>query len=175
MSTLLSPLFSQRPTDYVYIKADASDAATSRPKREKKEAFRIDFLTPDEEDIRTRKKTLFAPVVRGAGINLPGPSATRKGRGRKGRNKEKDEKRNDQTLPDDMHFSERQLVSLFLKPKFSVSPSTPYSRTAIIYPLQLRMRGQRSYPDVEGGANRSFWAQAGHAGDHNDSAANESK
>ncbi|KAI1793576.1 barren [Ganoderma leucocontextum] len=138
---------------------DASEAAASRPKREKKEAFRINFLTPDEEDIRTRKKTLFAPVVRGAGINLPGPSAIKKGRGRRGRNKEKDEKRNDQTLPDDMHFSDRQLVTLFLKPKFS-----------------LKMRGQRHREDgdIEGGGNGSFWAQAGHAAGPNDPAADES-
>ncbi|PIL25085.1 hypothetical protein GSI_12974 [Ganoderma sinense ZZ0214-1] len=141
----------------VVRRPDASEAAASRPKREKKEAFRIDFLTPDEEDIRTRKKTLFAPVVRGAGINLPGPSAVKKGRGRKGRNKEKDEKRNDQTLPDDMHFSERQLLTLFLKPKFS-----------------LKMRGQRRHPDAEGSGNGSFWAQAGQAADHNDPAADES-
>ena len=39
----------------------------------------------------------------------------------KGKDKDDKEKRDNQTLPDDMHFSSRQLVSLFLKPKFSVS------------------------------------------------------
>ena len=33
----------------------------------------------------------------------------------------KNGKRDEHLLPDDMHFSSRQLVSLFLKPKFSVS------------------------------------------------------
>lgn len=31
-----------------------------------------------------------------------------------------DKKRDNHCLPDDMHFSSRQLVTLFLKPKFSV-------------------------------------------------------
>ncbi|KAI8974563.1 barren [Trametes punicea] len=128
---------------------DASDAAAHRPKREKKEAFKIDFLTPAEEDVKTRAKKLFAPVTRGAGINLPGPSTSRNaskkgGRTRKTKQREV-EKRNDQLLPDDMHFSSKQLVTLFLKPKFS-----------------LKMRGYRVQPDgrVDGEIDEAFWAQA---------------
>lgn len=139
MSPLFSRFFLAWLIYYILSEADASEAAASRPKREKKEAFRIDFLTADEEDIRTRKKTLFAPVVRGAGINLSGPSGVKKGRGRKGRNKDKDEKRNDQTLPDDMHFSERQLVTLFLKPKFSVRK----------YYLELSILTHAALPDQD--------------------------
>ncbi|KAH9940947.1 barren [Epithele typhae] len=124
---------------------DASEAAASRPKREKKEAFRIDFLTPAEEDIKARQKRLFAPATRGPGINLPGPSTAkgRKPRGKKGKGKE--DKRFDQTLPDDMHFSSKQLVTLFLKPKFS-----------------LKMRGQRIRTDgkVEDEIDEAFWARA---------------
>lgn len=66
-------------------------------------------------------KELFAPVTRGAGINLPGTSATakaRKGKGKKAAAKEKDKDLH--LLPDDMHFTSRQLITLFLKPKFSV-------------------------------------------------------
>ncbi|KAI0350666.1 barren [Trametes cingulata] len=133
----------------VVRRPDASEATASRPKREKKEAFKIDFLTPAEEDVKTRAKKLFAPVTRGAGINLPGPSTSkttskRGGRGRKVKDREK-EKRNDQTLPDDMHFSSKQLVTLFLKPKFS-----------------LKMRGYRVRPDgrVDGDIDEAFWAQA---------------
>jgi condensin complex subunit 2 len=37
--------------------------------------------------------------------------------------KAKEEKRDEHTLPDDMHFSSRQLVTLSLKPKFSVGVS----------------------------------------------------
>ncbi|KAI9066950.1 barren [Trametes sanguinea] len=145
----------------VVRRPDASEAAAARPKREKKEAFKIDFLTPAEEDVKTRAKKLFAPVTRGAGINLPGPStakaAAKKG-GRRKKTKEQDvEKRYDQTLPDDMHFSSKQLVTLFLKPKFS-----------------LKMRGYhlRSDGRVDGEIDEAFWAQAaanqGGAGDGND-------
>lgn len=63
---------------------------------------------------------LFAPVTKGAGINMPksGPSTKTK-RGKKG-GKEK-EKREDYTLPFDMHFSSKKLDNLFLKPDFRVS------------------------------------------------------
>jgi condensin complex subunit 2 len=71
-------------------------------------------------------KEKFAPPTRGVGINLPGyalpsSSKTRKKGGRKNKEKEKEkEKREEQVLPDDMHFTSRQLVTLFLKPDFSV-------------------------------------------------------
>ncbi|KAL1943092.1 hypothetical protein VTO73DRAFT_4763 [Trametes versicolor] len=134
----------------VVRRPDTAEAAKDRPKREKKEAFKIDFLTPAEDDVKTRAKTLFAPVTRGAGINLPGPStsksaASRKtGRGKKAKEREK-EKRAEQTLPDDMHFSSKTLVTLFLKPKFS-----------------LKMRGYQVRADgrVDGEIDEAFWAQA---------------
>ncbi|KAI0820368.1 barren [Trametes gibbosa] len=134
----------------VVRRPDAAEAAKDRPKREKKEAFKIDFLSAADEDVKARSKKLFAPVTRGAGINLPGPStsktaASRKGgRGKKAKEREK-EKRSDQTLPDDMHFSSKQLVTLFLKPKFS-----------------LKMRGYQMRPDgrVDGEIDEAFWAQA---------------
>lgn len=104
----------------LFLSAEATESAKAKAPREKKEAFKIDFLTPATKDIKERAKELFAPVTRGAGINLPGTSATtttKKG----GRGKKKDkEKKDDHRLPDDMHFSSRQLVTLFLKPKFSV-------------------------------------------------------
>lgn len=104
-------------THLVYDKVDPIDPAAPKAKREKKEAFKIDFNAPLETPIQE----LFAPVTgRGAGINLPASKCGVRRAGKK--NKVKDlEKRNDQTLPDDMHFSSRQLVTLFLKPKFSVS------------------------------------------------------
>ena len=94
-----------------------------KPRREKKEAFKLDFLTVDERDMKAIEKELFAPVTRGAGINLPGSgvSKAKKGsRSKKSKPKEK-EKKDDHLLPDDMHFTSRQLVTLFLKPKVSVS------------------------------------------------------
>ncbi|KIJ62035.1 hypothetical protein HYDPIDRAFT_95405 [Hydnomerulius pinastri MD-312] len=130
----------------VIRKPDAAETAAAKPRREKKEAFRIDFLTASEKDIKTLAKELFAPVTRGAGINMPNygttKSTTKKGgRGRKA----KEEKRDDHTLPDDMHFSSRQLVTLFLKPKFS-----------------LKMRGQRVRfnESGDGEVDENFWAQA---------------
>jgi condensin complex subunit 2 len=99
--------------------ADTTEAvAASKPKREKKEAFKIDFLSPAEKDLKETAKELFAPVTRGAGLTLPKYSSGRASKGKKGKSKEK---QHDHTLPDDMHFSSRQLVTLFLKPKFSVS------------------------------------------------------
>lgn len=94
----------------------------TKPKapREKKEAFKIDFVSPAEKDLKETAKELFAPVTKGAGITLPGTSsASRKG----GRGKKTKEKKDDHRLPDDMHFTSRQLVTLFLKPKFSVCNS----------------------------------------------------
>ncbi|CCM07077.1 uncharacterized protein FIBRA_09401 [Fibroporia radiculosa] len=137
----------------VVRRPDTVEAAVPKAKREKKEAFKIDFLTPSAKDTKTLAKELFAPPTRGASIMLPGPStakasARKGGRPKKGKDRAQD-KRNDQTLPDDMHFSSRQLVTLFLKPKFA-----------------LRMRGRRLRSDDRDGGeiDENFWAQA--AADH---------
>ncbi|PPQ94623.1 hypothetical protein CVT25_009354 [Psilocybe cyanescens] len=119
-------------------KPEADPGAAKPNKRQKKEAVKIDFLTPSEKDPREIAKELFAPVTKGAGINLPGTGTTT---GKKG--KKKKEKRDDHKLPDDMHFSNRQLVTLFLKPKFS-----------------LRMRGKRVRINNDGEVDEGFWAQA---------------
>ncbi|KAI0305909.1 condensin complex subunit 2/barren [Multifurca ochricompacta] len=122
---------------------EATEAsAASKPKREKKEAFKIDFLSPAEKDLKDTAKELFAPVTRGTGVTLPKHPSGRVLKGKKGRVKEK---QNDHTLPDDMHFSSRQLITLFLKPKFS-----------------LKMRGQRASlnENGDGEVDENFWAQA---------------
>lgn len=95
---------------------ETAETTVPKAKREKREAFKIDFTSPLETNIQE----LFAPPTgRGAGINLPASKiGVRKGKRGKGKDTEK---RYDQTLPDDMHFSSRQLVTLFLKPKFSVN------------------------------------------------------
>ncbi|KAL0953512.1 hypothetical protein HGRIS_004736 [Hohenbuehelia grisea] len=115
----------------------------AKGERKKKEAFKIDFLTPSEKSIKELSKELFAPVTKGAGINLPGTGAGAK-KGKKKLGKEK-EKRDDHRLPDDMHFSSKQLVTLFLKPKFS-----------------LKMRGHRVRfnENGDGEVDENFWAQA---------------
>ncbi|KAG6890973.1 hypothetical protein C0992_011732 [Termitomyces sp. T32_za158] len=130
----------------VIRRPDVGTEAASRPKarRERKEAFKIDFLAPinNGKDLKEIQKELFAPVTKGAGINLPGTSAAAK----KSRKKTKEkEKRDDHRLPDDMHFSSKQLVTLFLKPKFV-----------------LKMRGQRvrMNSNGDGEVDEDFWAQA---------------
>lgn len=135
-------------------------AAASRPKREKKEAFKIDFVSPAEKDLKDIAKDLFAPVTRGAGITLPKYSS---GKGSKGKKSKAKEKQSDHTLPDDMHFSSRQLVTLFLKPKFSVRLFLVFVIGLAIYIApQLKMRGQRAALNENGNGevDEHFWAQA---------------
>ncbi|KAJ3732026.1 condensin complex subunit 2/barren [Lentinula guzmanii] len=117
-------------------------AKAAKPRKEKKEPNRIDFLTPLDpgKSWKTNADELFAPPSKGTSINLPGTSAAAKKR------KIKDDKnRDDHCLPDDMHFSSRQLVTLFLKPKFS-----------------LKMRGQRgpAPTNADGEVDENFWARA---------------
>ncbi|KAG2042455.1 condensin complex subunit 2/barren [Suillus americanus] len=121
------------------------EADAPKTRREKKEAFKIDFLTPAEKDIKTIAKEMFAKVTRGAGITLPSYGGSKTGKKGRSSRKAKEEKRDEHTLPDDMHFSSRQLVTLFLKPKFS-----------------LKMRGQpvRFNEDGDGEVDEQFWAQA---------------
>ncbi|KAK0238809.1 condensin complex subunit 2/barren [Armillaria nabsnona] len=122
--------------------AEADATKGPKPRKEKKEAFKIDFLTPPDpnKDLEDIKKELFAPATRGASINLPGTS----GAARKSKKKGKEtEKRDDHRLPDDMHFTSKQLVSLFLKPKFS-----------------LKMRGRRFDNEEGGEVDERYWAQA---------------
>ncbi|KAG1869523.1 condensin complex subunit 2/barren [Suillus subluteus] len=121
------------------------EADAPKPRREKKEAFKIDFLTPAEKDTKTIAKEMFAKVTRGAGITLPSYGGSKTGKKGRGSRKAKEEKRDEHTLPDDMHFSSRQLVTLFLKPKFS-----------------LKMRGQpvKFNEEGDGEVDEQFWAQA---------------
>lgn len=109
---------------YCLFPAETDPNAPKVPKvrKEKKEAFKIDFTTASDKDPKELLNELFAPVGKGASINLPGTSAASKKSKKKTKEKEK---KDDHRLPDDMHFSSRQLVTLFLKPKFSVCPLHP--------------------------------------------------
>lgn len=87
--------------------------------RKEKTPFLIDFAAPSE--INT--KTLFTPGTKAA-ISQPASKGRRISGGGKKKSKKaaKEEERSDEyLLPDDMHFSSRQLLRLFLKPKFGVS------------------------------------------------------
>lgn len=96
------------------LTAETNPNEAKAKRKEKKEAFKIDFFKPHDKDLKELTNELFAPVGKGQSINLPGTGAGRKGK------KKTAEKKNDYRLPDDMHFSSRQLVKLFLKPKFEV-------------------------------------------------------
>ena len=98
----------------ILAEANADTTANKSKQKEKKEPFKIDFLTPSTKSQKEITKEIFAPVGKGGSLTLPQFSK----KSRKGKEKEK---RNEYTLPDDMHFSSRQLVTLFLKPKFAVS------------------------------------------------------
>ncbi|KAI0313533.1 condensin complex subunit 2/barren [Amylostereum chailletii] len=117
---------------------DAAETGAAKPRREKKEPFKIDFSALSDKDPKERCNELFARATRGAGLTLTKVSARRGSKGKKGK-----EKRDEHILPDDMHFSSRELVTLFLKPKFS-----------------LKMRGQRVIENGDGEVDENFWAQA---------------
>ncbi|KIK61593.1 hypothetical protein GYMLUDRAFT_42605 [Collybiopsis luxurians FD-317 M1] len=124
-------------------KPDADPAAKAvKPRKERKEPNRIDFLTPLDPNSpwKSVADELFAPPKSAAMLNLTGTSAAAKKRKTK-----EDKKRDNHCLPDDMHFSSRQLVTLFLKPKFS-----------------LKMRDQRAPAPInaDGEIDENYWAQA---------------
>ncbi|TFY72916.1 hypothetical protein EVG20_g107 [Dentipellis fragilis] len=133
----------------VVRRPEANDPNAAKPRRERKEAFKIDFLTANETDLKEQAKELFKPVTRGAGVTLPksvfGKANATARKGARGKKAKEKEKLDDHTLPDDMHFSSRELVTLFLKPKFS-----------------LKMRGQRVRlnENGDGEVDENFWAQA---------------
>jgi len=90
-------------------------AGGAKPRKEKK-IFRIDFTAPAE----VTAEAMFAPVTKGTGLTLP--ALVRPGvQKTKGKRKVVEpENRETHMLPDDMHFSAKTLISLFLKPKFTV-------------------------------------------------------
>lgn len=100
--------------------------------RSKGEPQKIDFLTPSEKSLKEMAEELFAPPGKGQSINLPGTAGNKRGAKRKkGANATK---KDEHLLPDDMHFSSKQLVTLFLKPKFKVRPSlncAPFCRPIV--------------------------------------------
>ncbi|KAF8682082.1 hypothetical protein AX14_004414 [Amanita brunnescens Koide BX004] len=126
--------------------ADTNVNKAAKP-RQRKEAFKIDFLTPmeDGKGLKEIAKELFAPVTKGASINLPGTGTTSSSKKAKRKGTKDKEKKDDHRLPDDMHFSSRQLVTLFLKPKF-----------------YLKMRGHkvRFNEAGDGEVDENYWAQA---------------
>ncbi|WVQ97904.1 hypothetical protein IAU59_005021 [Kwoniella sp. CBS 9459] len=104
-----------------------------------KTPFTIDFASASTA--ATSSKTLFAPASKST-ITLPSSKSSRSSK-KSGAGKRKEE----WLLPDDMHFSSRQLLRLFLKPKFS---------------LRMRRNGHtvRMAENPNGEIDENFWAQA---------------
>jgi condensin complex subunit 2 len=103
--------------------AGAAAAGGSKPAKSAKAPFTIDFTSPSTE--ATSSKTLFAPASRGTisfAASSKASSARRSSSKKASTGGDAAKKRKDEwLLPDDMHFSSRQLLRLFLKPKFAVS------------------------------------------------------
>jgi condensin complex subunit 2 len=59
------------------------------------------------------------PSIKSSRASSAASDGKRRSKGGKGAKKE--EKRDEHLLPNDMHFSSRQLLRLFMKPKFTVS------------------------------------------------------
>ena len=78
-----------------------------------KTPFQIDFLNPSAAQ---SSKSLFAPAPNSS-LTLASSSKLSR---RSSRKNDVKGRREEWLLPDDMHFSSRQLLRLFLKPKFSV-------------------------------------------------------
>ncbi|WVF69854.1 hypothetical protein IAT40_004635 [Kwoniella sp. CBS 6097] len=118
--------------------AGVSGDAGKAPKAAKT-PFTIDFASASTT--ATSSKTLFAPASKSS-ITLPSSKSSRSAK-KSGAGKRKEE----WLLPDDMHFSSRQLLRLFLKPKFS---------------LRMRRNGHtvRMAENPNGEIDENFWAQA---------------
>lgn len=100
-----------------------------RPRRNKaRPAFEINFFDEEEVD----EDELFATDKR-AKITMPVPKDSHNNAN----------KNNLHLLPDDFHFSSKQLLRLFLKPKYSVSLS-PFSFVPIKLTACQRSKIERS-------------------------------
>ncbi|GHJ88493.1 hypothetical protein NliqN6_4895 [Naganishia liquefaciens] len=125
------------------------DAGVAKLARKEKTPFLIDFENAESPSA----KDLFAPSK--TAITLPGSGGKRARaatppKGKKGRKpkapKEEPEVRDEHLLPDDMHFSSRQLLRLFMKPKFT---------------LKMRRRIEMSeITQDDGEVDENFWANA---------------
>jgi len=110
-----------KPSRSPDVTAGTSTGVAAPRQRKEKLPFVIDFESPST----LTSKKLFEPGTKTA-TSLPAPKL-KKRKVTKGTKKSKKaipevevEERDEHLLPDDMHFSSRQLLRLFLKPKFTV-------------------------------------------------------
>ncbi|KAJ3154952.1 hypothetical protein HDU86_004471 [Geranomyces michiganensis] len=104
---------------------EKKDTSTVRKKRKLEET--IDFLADEDIDL----ETIFAPAT--ASIVLP---------------KQQDKTRSNHLLPDDMHFSSKDLLKLFLKPQYKIK-----------FYRKDRAGSAPVNHEVDGPVEESFWAE----------------
>lgn len=109
---------------------DAAKAPAPTTKRKEKEPFAIDFASPMSQ---TLADLLYTPAVSNAAISLP-------------RTQWKSKTRN--LLPDDKHFSSRDLLRLYLKPKARLGARNGKSTSS-----------QRGAAQPDGEVDEAYWAQ----------------
>nr|XP_019047383.1 hypothetical protein I302_03996 [Kwoniella bestiolae CBS 10118]OCF26313.1 hypothetical protein I302_03996 [Kwoniella bestiolae CBS 10118] len=119
-------------------------SAPAKTAKAAKAPFTIDFSSPSTS--ATSSKTLFAPATKSS-ITLP---SSRASSSKSNKKTSAGKRREEWLLPDDMHFSSRQLLRLFLKPKFSVSGVTKIGK---------RIDSQHA-ENANGEIDENFWAQA---------------
>jgi len=112
-------------------------------KRKEKEPFVVNFVAPLDS---TLAELIYSPAVSNSAICLPKTQWTSKTR---------------HLLPDDKHFSSRQLLQLFLKPKACVGSRQEISRSHIYHNGVQTTRVQPAEVD------EAFWAYQDEAGDRN--------
>ncbi|TRM65285.1 condensin complex subunit 2/barren [Schizophyllum amplum] len=99
----------KRPSRLARLHMRDNESTENKPKkpREKKEPFKVPF-GDRPESMKEINAKLFATSKTSINLTGFGPNA----RGKK--------KRDEHLLPDDMHFSSRQLITLFLKSRFAI-------------------------------------------------------
>lgn len=116
------------------IKDLSSNSTTQAPKpRKEKEPFEINFLNPLDQSLADM---IYTPASSNAAITLPKTQWKTKGRN---------------LLPDDKHFSSRDLLRLFLKPKARIGAR----RSAPGRPAQ------NNQPEIDSGnaeIDEAYWA-----------------
>jgi len=117
---------------------DASKASTAPKARKEKEPFEIDFLSPLEQSLG---ETIYTPATSTSAISMPKKDWKSKTRN---------------LLPDDKHFSSKQLLRLFLKPKAQIGSRRPMFGNK----LGTFGQGPQKEEDVpEGEMDEAFWAR----------------
>lgn len=116
---------------------DAAKTATAPTKRKEKEPFEIDFASPMSQ---THADLLYTPAASNSAISLP-------------KTQWKSKTRN--LLPDDKHFSSRDLLRLFLKPKARLGARKSQQQSA-----------KQQAGTYQGEVDEAYWAQNRGLGDH---------